>query len=54
MLRFPTLVWFNASENFLRGMCLAGVVLALLLMANILPKVVLVGLWGLYLSLVTA
>jgi hypothetical protein len=52
--RFPTLVWFNSSDEFLVGMCVAGMVLALLLLANILPKIMLIGLWVLYLSLVHA
>ena len=50
--RFPTLVWFNSSDVFLQGMCIAGIILALLLIANVLPKLTLIGLWGLYLSLV--
>jgi hypothetical protein len=54
MRRFPTLVWFNSSDAFLVGMCLAGMFFALLLIANILPKVMLIGLWALYLSLVHA
>ena len=51
---FPSLVWFNSSDAFLVWMCVAGVILALLLMANILPKIMLIGLWVLYLSLVQA
>src|SRR5688572_14822611 len=43
--RIPTLVWFNSSDTFLVGMCLAGMFFALLLIANILPKIMLIGLW---------
>ena len=47
----PTLCWFNATDGFLRFQCLAGVVLALVLIAGIAPPLCLTLLWLIYLSL---
>jgi lipase maturation factor 1 len=49
----PTLCWFSASDGFLRGLCLAGTVLSLLLIFNFAPAVCLFLLWLIYLSLVS-
>jgi hypothetical protein len=47
----PTLCWLSTSDGFLRGLCVGGVVLALLLIGGIAPAVVLSLLWLDYLSL---
>ncbi len=47
----PTLAWVSASDAFLRGLCVAGSLLALLLTLGIGPALVLPVLWLLYLSL---
>lgn len=49
----PTLCWFNTSDAFLHFQCLAGIVLAGLLVFGIAPAPCLALLWLLYLSLVT-
>lgn len=49
----PTLCWFGTSDGFLRAQCVAGVVLACLLIVGIAPVPALALLWLLYLSLVT-
>ncbi|MBV9490580.1 MAG: lipase maturation factor family protein [Verrucomicrobia bacterium] len=51
---FPTLCWFNASNEFIQGLCAAGVALSLLLFAQVAPVFCLIGLWALYLSLTVA
>src|SRR6266487_3277938 len=51
---FPTLAWFDSSDRFLRVMIWAGMVLAILLFARVLPLVAAIGLWVLFLSLDTA
>ncbi|PYS09203.1 MAG: membrane protein [Acidobacteria bacterium] len=51
---FPTLAWFNSSDTFLHLMIWAGMVLAILLFARVLPLGAAIGLWVLYLSLDTA
>ncbi len=50
----PTLFWFNDSSLFLHLVCGAGVALSILLLFDLAPSLCLLGLWGLYLSLVTA
>ena len=50
-LRLPTLCWFGASDACLSGLCAVGTILSLLLVVGMLPKLVLVGLWAVYLSL---
>jgi predicted DCC family thiol-disulfide oxidoreductase YuxK len=47
----PTLCWFNAEDSFLRGQCVAGVILAVLLIADLAPVPCLFLLWLIYLSL---
>src|SRR6266699_54757 len=51
---FPTLAWFDSSDTFLHVMIWAGMVLAILLFARVLPLGAAIGLWVLYLSLDTA
>jgi len=50
---FPTLCWLNTGDAFLHAQCLAGAVLACLLIIGIAPAPCLVLLWLLYLSLTT-
>ncbi|HAB16004.1 MAG TPA: lipase maturation factor family protein [Verrucomicrobiota bacterium] len=47
----PTLCWFSAEDSFLRGLCLAGVALSVLVILNISPAPCLFLLWLIYLSL---
>jgi predicted DCC family thiol-disulfide oxidoreductase YuxK len=47
----PTLCWINSSDGFLHFQCMAGVILALLLIVGIAPVPCLVLLWAFYLSL---
>ncbi|MCY3548830.1 MAG: lipase maturation factor family protein [Candidatus Poribacteria bacterium] len=49
----PTLFWLNTSDAFLHFLCAGGVVLSLVLIAGFVPTFALVGLWAVYLSLVT-
>jgi hypothetical protein len=49
--RLPTLCWFAASDGFLRGLCIAGCGLSVLLIAGIAPALCLFLLWLIYLSL---
>lgn len=49
----PTLFWFNSTDFFLHLICAGGVILSLVLIAGFFPTFSLIGLWGLYLSLVT-
>src|SRR5438094_1034443 len=51
---FPTLAWFDSNDTFLHVMIWAGMVLAILLFARVLPLGAAIGLWVLYLSLDTA
>src|SRR4029077_20811655 len=48
---FPTLCWLGASDGMLEGLCWAGVVLSLLLLAGVAQVPVLFLLWVCYLSL---
>src|SRR5437762_2969265 len=47
----PTLAWIATSDGFLRGLCVAGTILAALLAAGVGSAVALPILWLLYLSL---
>ena len=47
----PTLSWFSASDSFLRGLCVTGIVASVLLLAGVASPICLVALWLLYLSL---
>jgi lipase maturation factor 1 len=49
----PTLSWLNSSDGFLQFQCVAGVILACLLVIGIAPVPALALLWLLYLSLTT-
>jgi len=51
---FPTLCWLGASDGMLEGLCWAGVVLSLLLLAGVAQAPVLLLLWVCYLSLSVA
>jgi hypothetical protein len=51
---FPTLAWLSASDAFLRGLCIGGSLLSMLLIAGFAPLLVLPLLWLAYLSLVIA
>ncbi len=50
-LQLPTLAWVSTSDGFLLFLCGAGMVLALLLIAGLLPGPALVLLWFDYLSI---
>ena len=49
----PSLFWLGAGDRLLVGVCVAGIVLAALLLAGVAPPLVLAGLWFGYLSLVS-
>src|SRR5207245_2630131 len=51
---FPTLCWLGASDGMLEGLCWAGVVLSLLLLAGVAQAPVLLLVWVCYLSLSVA
>jgi lipase maturation factor 1 len=53
-LRFPTLCWLDASDDFLHGLCAGGVALSALLFFGVAPGLVLLLLWAAYLSLTVA
>jgi hypothetical protein len=48
---FPMVFWFDASDRTIEAVCWGGAALSLLLVFNILPRVNLVALYVLYLSL---
>ncbi len=50
----PTLLWLNSSDAAIQCVWIAGVVCALLMMAGVFKRAVLVGAFLLYLSLVSA
>jgi len=50
----PTLFWWSTSDQFLMASCVAGAVLALLLIVGIAPVPILAALWIDYLSLSVA
>ena len=47
----PTLCWFSASDGFLNLLCATGAALSVLLLLGAAPRLVLILLWVLYLSL---
>jgi lipase maturation factor 1 len=49
--KLPTLFWIDASDGFLKFICLAGAVISLLVIAGIAPALGLFMLWLFYLSL---
>jgi lipase maturation factor 1 len=50
--QFPTLLWLNASDAALHGLCWGGVAVSVLLIVGLLPAACLALLWAAYLSLV--
>lgn len=48
----PTLFWLNASDAFLKGICIGGAGMASLLLFGVAPAILLPLLWLTYLSLV--
>lgn len=48
---FPTLLWINASDALLTGLCSVGVALAALVAVGVAPLIIFPALWGMYLSL---
>jgi hypothetical protein len=51
--QFPTVFWLNATDGMLHAVCLVGAVAGGLLAAGVLPGVMLLMCWLLYLSLCT-
>ena len=51
--RVPTLFWVNAGDGMLTATCLAGMAVALVMAAGVAPGGCALGLWALYLSLVS-
>ncbi|MDD5578828.1 MAG: lipase maturation factor family protein [Methylobacter sp.] len=51
---FPTLFWFDASNTALKGVCLAGIAAACLVMLNIFTRTALIICFVCYLSITTA
>ncbi len=49
--RVPTLAWWSADDSFLAFLCQGGAVLAVLLVFDVAPVLVLALLWAFYLSL---
>jgi predicted DCC family thiol-disulfide oxidoreductase YuxK len=50
----PMVFWWNSSDVAIQGVCWAGVVLSVLLIGNLLPRLALLLLYVLYLSLLYA
>ena len=50
---WPTLAWLNSSDAFLHAMIWAGIVLSLLLLVRLVPLPAVIGLYLLYLSIVS-
>ena len=50
----PTLLWFSHSDAVLSGLCIAGAIVSIVLLAGFLERVCLILLYVLYLSLVSA
>ena len=51
---WPTLLWFNSSDEFLHLLCAAGAGLSVLLACEVVPVLCLVLLWLIYLSIAVA
>ncbi|MYF97694.1 DUF393 domain-containing protein, partial [Candidatus Poribacteria bacterium] len=49
----PTLFWFNSSDLFLHLICAGGVILSIVLISGFFPTVSLIGLWVIYLSVIS-
>jgi hypothetical protein len=54
VLKVPTLLWLSAGDGMIWTLIAAGIVLAVLLIADVLPGLAVLGLWLSYLSLLTA
>ncbi len=52
--QFPTLFWFDASDGALKGVCIAGIVAACLVMLDIFKRPALVACFACYLSITAA
>lgn len=52
-LYLPTLCWLSASDAFINGLCMLGIVAAAMLITGFAPLITLPVLWAIYLSLVT-
>jgi predicted DCC family thiol-disulfide oxidoreductase YuxK len=52
--RFPTLVWYDAGDAFLRSLCFGGAAMGALLFLGFAPIPLLIGAWVFYLSLTNA
>lgn len=50
----PSACWFGCSDLMLHLWCASGICLSVLLVAGVAPRLVLSGLWGIYLSLCIA
>lgn len=50
----PSLFWWSSSDAALHAVCWAGALLSVALMLGVAPRLVLVLLWALYLSITTA
>lgn len=50
----PSLCWFNSSDVMLDLWCATGIGLSVLLIAGLAPRLILVALWAIYLSLCIA
>ncbi|MFI5372263.1 MAG: lipase maturation factor family protein [Candidatus Eisenbacteria bacterium] len=50
-LLLPSLVWLDASDGFLVGLCVAGMIGSALVTLGFAPRALLLGLWAAYLSL---
>jgi hypothetical protein len=49
----PTLCWISTTDEFLRGLCVAGILFSIVLLFGIASPLCLAALWVLYLSLTT-
>lgn len=53
-LYFPTIFWYFAADAFLQAIGVLGIILSILLIAGLSSALILLLLWGFYLSFVTA
>ena len=49
----PTIFWFDASDQFLKAMCVTGITLSCAVILDLLPSLCLFLLWTIYLSFVS-
>lgn len=52
--KLPSFCWLSSNDTLLHVLCASGAALSVLLMAGITPRLVLLLLWGIYLSLTVA